>query len=340
MTYVVPDMTQATLNYYISNIIQNGDTLVLLEGELEITTEINITKTFSIIGQGYDKTTIYGHVGTAYASQCLHFTATIDIPMRLSKFTLKGIGDTTTDHSNGIAIEGECKQLRIDHCYFVDNGAHTIYLNTVKGLIDHNIFYNDSVESILIRNNTYQNQVWTDFPAIGTSDAVFIEDNDYQFLTVGTHAVTSLNGSRVVFRHNTITSQITGALIDQHGNYEELRGSYSWEIYDNEITCPTTAYIAYGIYLRSGLGVVYNNNFRVAYLNRLTYPIILTNYRSWTSNTSHPAVCTEVVDGTTYNCNVHTYEDARLYDSIREGYFWNNKLYNASAVGADAEPII
>lgn len=339
MTHVLPDMTETTLKYYIDNIISNGDTLVILDGTLTINTEINSSKTFSLMGKGYTKTKIKSNVYNNYNIQALHWTATIDIPMRISGITFEGYDDNVNDHSNLIQIQGICKQLRIDNCYWTKGGAHSIMIDgDIEGLIDHNIFIDDSTESISTRNTVNQNVIWSSLPAIGTVHAVFIEDNDFYFLTKGTHAITSVNGQRTVFRNNYIESTITGALIDFHGNYENDRGTYSFEVYDNEIYLPGTTYIAYGIYARSGKGVIYDNIFKSLSANRMTNPIILTNYRSWTSNVTHPAVCSETVGGTVYNCNVHTYEDALLYDSIREAYIWNNRYYNASvsptAIGA------
>jgi hypothetical protein len=50
----------------------------------------------------------------------------------------------------------------------------------------------------------------------------------------------------------------------------------------------------------------------------------LTNYRSWSTNYQHGTTCSD----TGVNANVHTYSEARLYDSVRDVYIWNNTYYN------------
>lgn len=204
----------------------------------------------------------------------------------------------------------------------------------IQGLIDHCDLVDDAVESISTRNSVNQDQIWNDQPELGDGACITIEDCNFQFLTRGTHAITSVNGQRTIFRHNYIKSTFNGALIDFHGNFENDRGTYSFEVYDNEVDCPNDIYISYGVYARSGKGVIYNNTFKTNYSNRLVYPVCLTNYRSWSTNYQHDANPDCVAHG--LNANVHTYEDARLYDSVRDVYIWDNVYLNNGV----SEPVV
>lgn len=334
----VINITSPTLEAFQSAVNEavDGDKLILCAGNFPFgLTEVNISKTISLIGQGYDKTTISTDLMVDYSTQPIHFTATIDIPMRISGIRFEGILDAN-NHNNLIQINGVCKQLRIDHCYFIHGGSHSMMIDgDIEGCIDHCIFYDDAVESISTRNGVNQDTIWTNQPVVGYSDGltnkgIYIEDCEFYFLTRGTHAVTTVNGQRTIFRHNYIESSFNGALIDFHGNFENDRGTYSFEVYNNTIYCPSSVYISYGVYCRSGKGVIYNNTFQTLYANRLVYPVCLTNYRSWSVNYQHFANPDCVAHG--LNANVHTYEDARLYDSVRDVYCWNNTYRNVNVI--------
>jgi len=94
---------------------------------------------------------------------------------------------------------------------------------------------------------------------LGSQTAVFIEDSDFRD---NRHAIASNQGSRYVFRHNSVLStQRTRdfGLIDAHGRGDYPPGSRSWEIYENSIGPDPSTLVVTGISIRGGDGVIFNN---------------------------------------------------------------------------------
>lgn len=132
--------------------------------------------------------------------------------------------------------------------------------------------------------------------ALGTADAVFVEDN---YFHDNRHGVASNYGSRYVARHNTfVTTPRTRnfGMVDAHGRQDgSSQGSRSWEIYANILRMESPSMIAAdGISLRGGDGVIFGNTLEagIAYVASL---------RNETCSGAYP-----------------------LADQIREAYVWDN----------------
>ncbi len=103
-----------------------------------------------------------------------------------------------------------------------------IYLNTFTDL-----YYVDPTRGALGYGVVvYGSGTWPPL-RLGTAQTVFIEDNTF---TRNRHAVASNNGSRYVFRFNTIIdNRENAAAIDAHGRGVWPRGSRQYEIYGNTV---------------------------------------------------------------------------------------------------------
>jgi len=88
---------------------------------------------------------------------------------------------------------------------------------------------------------------------LGTADAVYIEDNLFDYTRFG-NTVDGHIGARFVFRHNILQ----GTYIEAHGFCCNLsRGTFSYEIYANTLIGSASNWVPFS--LRGGTGVVYDN---------------------------------------------------------------------------------
>lgn len=323
--YIDPVLLQQRINNS-----QDGDVIEIEPGTCMIQTPLTIHKNIYLKGSGINKTIIVSNFMDFNTQPIYWVGKNLPIPadvLRISDMTFSS--DLENGHGNYIYLTGESEKFRIDHILFENGGGHSITIDgNTSGVIDHCLFENDSEESISIKNTRNQNTIWNSapsFPAL-EQNSIFIEDCEFSFIKKGTHAVTAINGARFVFRYNQIQSQITGALIDAHGNFEDGRSNYSAEIYNNTLeNIHKTTYIAYGIYIRGGKALIFDNQL----IGRFSYPIIFTNYRSWKSNTQYPSSGEYIDpdDGKAYYPNITDYNEAlSSSDLISESYCWNNTL--------------
>lgn len=297
----------------------DGATIIIPAGTYQVNDEIDIAKNISLIGAGAEQTILISSE-TGWDAQPFHFRLGNGSGIRISGITFRGAGGD--DHSNFLKFNGICYTLRIDHCVFTDGGAHAIMIDgNIRGVIDHCRFDNDSQESISNRNSSEQDAVWAAATAIGTDEAVFIEDCAFIFDYKGDHAVTAVNGARYVFRYNTLDSseQRNATQIDTHGNYYNERSGFSSEIYHNTLS---SGFSSYGIYMRGGRGVIFNNMLTGSYV----YPICFTNDGSYILNDG-----TLLYEGQSFDpANIHdpTYP---AIDQINYFYVWGNTCNGSPA---------
>lgn len=287
------------------NSASNGDTVIVPSGTCTWTVDFELSKGITLLGQGIDQTIIVGTGG----GHTIDIRGTEGNPFRVAGFTLKG----NNEESYGINVSGTCKDFRIDHCKFegFDSKAIKTYGYTY-GVIDHCIFTDASSIYIGIFGSGTGDDAWGRPLTLGTANAVYVEDCTFLMLSVGKHGISSNIGARYVFRHNKIT--IEGSLnptpIDAHGNCFAGRGTFSYEIYENEINSDHKYF--HGMFIRGGTGVIYNNTFTGS--GSVTHHIHLTNYQSRSGcgidYCKKKDCCPE--DG--YPCD----------DQINNLYIWNN----------------
>lgn len=284
----------------------DGDTVNVPAGNCTWTSAVTIpdNKKLDIIGAGIDNTVItLSNVNHAFTQH------SENKPFRISGFTFTG---TITD--SVIYLWGTCNGFRVDHNKFsnitggrgVRVDAFHALMGPIYGVIDHNIF-TGSTQFPCVGHSGHNDQSWSEPLSLGSANAVFVEDNIFDFSSAPRNesvAVVDCNmGGRFVFRHNTL-AQIFIATHDACSNPEGHRGCYSWEFYGNNITMGHDGGGWYRIYnIRGGSGVIHDETLTALNGAIITMPIGIMNYRS----------C--VGDGTT--CN--PYWDRCDGDSVHDG---------------------
>lgn len=174
---------------------------------------------------------------------------------------------------------------RVDHNFFTCSSdgalARSIYVHgdlspaqMPQGLIDHNAFFNTSliVYGLPCTGGGWENCLNTQAPAgglptaLGTNQAVYIEDNTFVF-TYHMNAVDCQHLGAYVFRHN----HLSGTYVEAHSARMDSRGCKKWEIYENDSVVGdfNPAFLAL---LRGGTGVVFNNRWAGAFnANAVTF---------------------------------------------------------------------
>lgn len=252
-----------------------GDKLVVPAGSESWTSEIEITIPITIDGTGATLT-----AGATMTNGFFHLTG-IDSTtlMRITGFVFNNV-----DTAGGFTIRFtnlNLTNLRIDH-NTLNKGYTMLDVVGCKGVIDHNDIYNaHTVFTFSAGTRAQQDASWVSMAA-GTSDALFIEDNNIYFdanWTSGTGNDTVLDtygGGKLVFRYNTIDStNLAAGFTDQlwllmcHGNAaggaasgywqydaDARRGQSVIEIYNN--TC-TGKQFAKLFYQRGSACLVHDN---------------------------------------------------------------------------------
>ena len=296
---------------------RNGDIIQLPEGTITWESSLRIDKGITLNGAGTDKTIIIN--GSAESGKnVINVDGIEGVPFIIQNITFKGALGNSDDKANVIYITGDCKDFRITNCKFVDGGSHSISIRgDTYGVIDHCQFINASQECIVVFHSGKGDYSWSLGDMFGTANAVYIEDCYFNFNTKGDHAITSNNGARYVFRYNTINSakELNASLIDAHGNFFADRGTYSVEIYENILNTDRSWY---GMNIRGGKGVIFNNSFSGDSPN----PIVFASYRSF-------------VESDTTVCG-YTECDYPVKDQINNFYVWNNTL-NGDFIGVSMQ---
>ena len=265
-------------------------------------TTVSITKPITLEGQGTHQTILRRQAGGAL----IMFQVTGVTGFEMRNLTLDGTYDTDPNvhqdlglalldvvdfRIHGVAFQNLSRGIEIHGDPIVTRGV--IYLNTFTDL-----YYVDPTRGALGYGVVvYGSGTWPPL-RLGTAQSVFIEDNTF---TRNRHAVASNNGSRYVFRFNTIIdNRENAAAIDAHGRGVWPRGSRQYEIYGNTVDNVVPRYA--GVSPRGGDGVIFNNRFSF----NVTNDVLLTN------------------EG---GC-VGTYP---LPDQIRNLYLWNNTLLDGTS---------
>ncbi len=201
-----------------------------------------------------------------------------------------GLTDAVDFRIHGVAFQNLARGIEIHGDPTVTRGV--IYQNTFTDM-----YYRDSIRALGYGVVVYGNGTWP-LLSLGMLQNVFIEDNTF---TRNRHAVASNNGSRYVFRFNTIIdNREDAAAIDAHGLGVWPRGSRQYEIYENTVDNAVPRYA--GVGPRGGDGVIFNNRFSF----NVTSDVLLMN------------------EG---GC-VGTYP---LPDQIQKLYIWNNTVPDGSS---------
>jgi len=269
----------------INNAPENA-TVVIPAGEFNFSgPRINVNKNITISGSGTKGTVLKKPSGLDW-----FFNIVTRGFFRLTNIVLDG-----GKGGGGIQLRSDSLDFRIDNNTLKNFGTRAIQSwNGSKGVIDNNRFEENTITDIVVYGDDEES--WNRPAELGTGDATFIEDNVFEHkIAKNWHSIGSNNGSRYVFRYNTINdgNQNTNP-VDAHGNKFFGRGSRTYEIYGNKIN---SGHSYMGMYIRGGTGVIYDNQFS----GDFTRPVTLTMESK--NNGAYPA-----------------------QDQIKDLYLWNNKV--------------
>lgn len=250
------------------NAASSGEVVCVPAGTDTWSTGVTVAgKALTLQGAGIGTTTITD--GTASGAM-LGITAGPTNFVRVTAFTFVKGGDRSdgtisVDPIGNIATNTGVS-FRIDHNRILIASAsstHFIVPTTVYGLIDHNTFdvtaTSGSIGSIDPSGSNDGNDggftPWTRALTLGTDQAVYIEDNTFNYGSQSEDSIDAYGGARFVIRHNTFNNITVGF----HGfDSGDRRAVFSWEIYSNTFTNNGSTRLR-GATLRGGTGVVYNN---------------------------------------------------------------------------------
>lgn len=275
-----------------------GDTVLIPAGQFSFDGDLDFKAGITILGAGQDITILKRNMNTS--DWIMKVDGSNGEKVRISSMTIIGKNPTK---SPGIKLVGSCKDFRIDHLTFKKCFSRAIEVHgNARGVIDHNIFIDNEYTAVVVYGD--ESASWNRPLALGTEQAVFVEDNYFEHRNVHNpgmaHHIASNNGSKYVFRYNTINDGYLNAqAIDAHGNkFGGERGSRSYEIYNNKMQIE---HRWLGMCIRGGDGVIFDNEMK----GDLTRPIDLMHEgRDGNGNCTYPCI-----------------------DQIRELYMWGN-TYN------------
>ena len=263
------------------NSAANGDTILIPAGTCTWTTVLDgnvpgdplYNKYLTIQGAGIDKTIILdGTSKAAYPNvpNLIRWTLIPNGLSRITGITWKGMGTTCTSTLPMLQIQGNSAQFRMDHVKVIPNGCPgTSFYGNVRGVVDHSIFDVSALASYAFyifhsswKNvGSYGDNSWAQPDTVGTSEALFFEDNTFvNDETKGFHyyCMDGWSGMRVVVRHNTFLA----CTIGNHGTESpgRPRGARQFEVYNNTWNWNMLGQaFANVIGVRSGVSVVHDN---------------------------------------------------------------------------------
>jgi hypothetical protein len=325
----------------------NGDIVYIPAGTCLINQQIEFRNSITIIGAGIDKTIFMAQSDSSGLKSILRSLDANNV--RISGITFNM---NNKNKNCGINLMGAHRDFRIDHCKFTEstrNGLPIIFdgwRGNFSGVVDHCLFYNDRAEEITYYGD--DDDAWTRPPYLGMDinnfaspryGVVFVEDCTFKYdqdwcekNKPAEHAICSNDGSRYVFRYNTVDvgyayvdgqANMMGSVVDAHGNYNNDRGSFSFEVYENTIKS-AHSYRAFNF--RGGSGVVFNNHLT----GEFTYQLNFLEYKAFNppAKPSHGNQCEHGYCAMA--CPDHTSPVPPIApDQINNVYIWGN-TYNGS----------
>ncbi len=209
-----------------------GDTINVSSGTATWSSTLTISKGIYLIGAGSASTII-----TTTATPGIKYAPPVgaaDNPFRLSGFTFSKSSDEanlpilewgTRDNAPTAIGNNKLTKSRVDHCVFtaINVTSPLVWLFPGNyGVFDNNTF-NAYDYAFRATDDTYGDAGWTYWGwTPGTSDAVYVENNTFNFSSPGTddEVGTSSQGlHRWVFRYNTFDVHASSySFFDAHGN--------------------------------------------------------------------------------------------------------------------------
>ncbi len=215
----------------------HGDTVVIPPGTNSWTNTVNISG-ITLQGSGTntvirDETPI---VASGNGTPILQLNTIPNFLTRVTQIQFSGgitnnVNSNPNDYNANIHVQGGSPNWRIDHCELNRlTGKNILVDDDSFGLIDHNVFPTFNRIGVEVHGLNFGDADWAAPTQLGSSNAVYIEDN---YFTDGNNfgAIDISNGGRAVFRHNTMV----GSYFNTHGTEtsQRYRSSRYVELYNN-----------------------------------------------------------------------------------------------------------
>lgn len=252
------------------NTAVSGDTVAVPAGSSTWSTAVTISgKSLTLQGAGDTATIITdGTGGGAFDGTCSAANF-----VRVTGFkVIKSSDHSNNGHFNfSGAVNGTYEMgFRLDHNTLVIGSAGTrgVRATGIYGCIDHNVFSitatSGSIQSITIHGASFGSDggytPWTKPLSLGTTNAVYVEDNSIQYDPAMINHEDFLDayaGGRYVIRNNRITNAVPG----HHGTDSGgTRSCVSFEVYSNAFVNTTGTQLR-ALTVRGGTGVVFANTY-------------------------------------------------------------------------------
>lgn len=293
----VTPATQTGLQNTLASINLDG-TIVNVPNGIVITSTVNYTQTNTFILQGGGAISGTGLqatiAGTGSDVTTINFNTTTDVhglaitTIAGKAFGMAGIAfhslNTITSDVGLVWIGGLSTAIRINNNHFNQlNNVGLYFAGCVNGVTDHNQFDQGFFNENSIRATDpnclgegapgYGNGSWADSSHFGTSQFMFIENNNFRY--TGTASATcspsinahgyaidvGLDGGRVVFRYNAVGFHVGIQTHGTSGGTQTHRGLRASEFYNNSFNYTTVPgdCFAFVVQLEGGENLWYNN---------------------------------------------------------------------------------
>jgi len=203
-------------------------------------------KSLTLKGAGIGQTIIKNELTAPFGVSQIRSGISVYLPagkfVRITGFTFDG---NNSLQSNGpILASGELGgKIRVDHSEFINLKYRGVTVFVLFGVIDHNVFTKipgTTVTAVaihgdvkggdfnqnFINDNDGDTYSWDRPLNLGSEDALYVENNTFNFDSPQNGAIDTYDGSRYVFRFNTVKSTWTG----NHGYDSALRSGFSYTI--------------------------------------------------------------------------------------------------------------
>lgn len=274
--------SESAVSAALNSISANGTTVVVPSGSCTWTAALNFATsyTFTLSGQSAVATTdalgnpatftdateiIDGQPGTGGNNPILSVTlnGTSSQVVRVTGLTIKG-GNVV--YNADLVIGGSSGQARLDHSHFINiNDLAVAMYEPMTGVADHNLFdvpngnvYN-GIRVYNIGGDGYGDAPWTVGPGLGTSAAIFFENNTFNNGFMNDCAL----GGVYVARYNSFNvltaNENIGIQSHALGSQPRGRGCRAWEVYGNSIGGGGGSIVSSAEFQTAGTGVVWGN---------------------------------------------------------------------------------
>ena len=256
-----PDVIKAVLSAAAGDIVAVPAGTCTWQSTSENAASINIDKEITLQGAGIDKTVIADNTGQLSRQHML----AIGSGARVTGFTFT---DMPKRNAAEPAISASGTGWRIDSCRFTTSlGGRGVSVKGT-GVVDGCIFENTKQGVQVFGDGDAS---WNEPLSLGSGNAVFVEDNLFQYARPEDGALDAYNGARYVFRHNRLYNTNLGHHGLDSGGY---RSVHSFEIYNNSFHANMSIFTAWRA--RGGTGILFGNRITGLYNSRF----LLVNYRT------------------------------------------------------------